>query len=482
MFGYRTPKRGTSLFCTIVLAGVGFQAAAATINVNSTADAVNGNDGLCTLREAVIAANTDTASGVVVGECPKGNGADTINLLAETYNLTRGGANEDNALTGDLDILGPVTISGAGQLVTLIYGNDLDRILEIHDSFAGAVLVRDLILSHGETNGNGGAAMNRGDLTLRRVTSTKHSADDGATIYSTDELELVDCIIDGALAADDGGGLFLAPGSTTKVTRTVFTENEAGGTGGGIDNAGSLELIQSQVGGDYRSDSARNTAINGAGIYNRSAGTLTMKQSTIGRNTANNFGGGLVNEGTVTMTNSTVSGNQAVNSGGNIENRSTGTITFLNSTVSYGVAPNGSAIRNQGSASTTNSIFQGECSSNDLVSNGGNLESPGNLCGLNLGSDKRNVAPGQLLLELLSDNGGPTDTNRLRLPSVAIDTGLLGPCPSQDQRGVPRPLDGDSSGDSDCDIGAFEAEPLLFADGFETGDTSRWTVTSPPIP
>lgn len=43
-------------------------AADATISVNSTANTV-ANDGLCTLTEAITSANTDTASGAMLGEC-----------------------------------------------------------------------------------------------------------------------------------------------------------------------------------------------------------------------------------------------------------------------------------------------------------------------------------------------------------------------------------------------------------------------------
>ena len=53
--------------------------AAATITVNSTSDAT-ANDGACTLREAIIAADNDTASGGTTGECIAGNGDDTINF------------------------------------------------------------------------------------------------------------------------------------------------------------------------------------------------------------------------------------------------------------------------------------------------------------------------------------------------------------------------------------------------------------------
>ena len=53
--------------------------AASTITVNSTAD-VSVDDGECTLREAIVASNTDTASGALAGECIAGSGDDTINF------------------------------------------------------------------------------------------------------------------------------------------------------------------------------------------------------------------------------------------------------------------------------------------------------------------------------------------------------------------------------------------------------------------
>ena len=41
-------------------------------------------DGQCSLRQTITAANTDTASGAMPGECMAGSGADVINLPAET--------------------------------------------------------------------------------------------------------------------------------------------------------------------------------------------------------------------------------------------------------------------------------------------------------------------------------------------------------------------------------------------------------------
>jgi CSLREA domain-containing protein len=59
--------------------------AASNISVNSLADVANGGDGLCTLREAITAANSNTASGATAGECAAGSGgSDVINLTTMT--------------------------------------------------------------------------------------------------------------------------------------------------------------------------------------------------------------------------------------------------------------------------------------------------------------------------------------------------------------------------------------------------------------
>jgi hypothetical protein len=64
------------------------------------------------------------------------------------------------------------------------------------------------------------------------------------------------------------------------------------------------------------------------------------------------------------------------------------------------------------------------------------------------------------LLGPLKDNGGPTATQMLPTPSVAVDYVLAQGCPgisgvlTVDQRGVKRPIG------SSCDLGATELEPV----------------------
>ena len=60
------------------------------------------------------------------------------------------------------------------------------------------------------------------------------------------------------------------------------------------------------------------------------------------------------------------------------------------------------------------------------------------------------------LLGSLGDNGGFTPTQALGLGSPAIDAGSPNTCPDTDQRGFPRPSDGDLDSVAGCDLGAFE--------------------------
>lgn len=64
-------------------------AGATTITVDLGAGTVDPQDGQCSLREAVSAANDDTGSGPAAGECPAGSGADTIPVAATRSHARR---------------------------------------------------------------------------------------------------------------------------------------------------------------------------------------------------------------------------------------------------------------------------------------------------------------------------------------------------------------------------------------------------------
>ena len=86
---------------------------------------------------------------------------------------------------------------------------------------------------------------------------------------------------------------------------------------------------------------------------------------------------------------------------------------------------------------------------------------------------------------LLKDNGGPTTTIALLYGSPAIDAGDPNSTLTDDQRGFPRPTDGDGDSIARIDIGAFEVlreADLLVSLGVDKtnvrqGDLLTYTVT-----
>jgi hypothetical protein len=160
---------------------------------------------------------------------------------------------------------------------------------------------------------------------------------------------------------------------------------------------------------------------------------MTIINSTLSGNTAA-LGGGIVNSDTLTITNSTLSGNTAA-LGGSIVNSDTLTIT--NSIVA-------------------NSPSGGDCYSTGQFTDGGHNLSSDDSCSFDW---LPNTDP---LLGPLQDNGGPTWTHALLEGSPAIDAGDNAWCPATDQRGMPRPTDGNHDGLAVCDIGAYEYSVSIY--------------------
>jgi len=240
-----------------------------------------------------------------------------------------------------------------------------------------------------------------------------------------------------------GGIIINGPGALTLTNCTVSDSISDSPLGGGIDNSGDLTMRNCTVSG--------NDAGKGGGIFND--GRATVTNSTVSGNSAFG-GGGIYNVGALTLTNSTVSGNEAFGGGG-IFNE--GELTLTHSTVSRNTSDDfGDAIWNDGGAvALTNSLVDGQCGGDEITSNGYNIESPGDTCGLDAEGDRVSLPGWRLNLGPLSDNGGPTETHALGDGSFAIDRIPKTECEANtDQRGEPRP----AGMEPRCDVGAFELQ------------------------
>ena len=396
-------------------------AGAATIVVTGTDDEIE-NGGICSLREAVTAANTNG-----VGSDPACGGdtagADTIVLTGGlTYAITRDFAIEDANVWADLDITGPTTITTTGGLAAVNGNNadpqisDRDRVFDILNT-AGSVTLNNLIIQSGWSNT--GASTTSG----------------GGGVRSAAPLTIIDSEITGNHArgsyAFGGGVRVLGPlGSLTMSGTTV-----AGNT---VLRSGAALAGTEALGG-------------GVMVYN-GAPFASITNSTISGNTAtgeNAVGPGLVggaffgdggSQVPTTLINNTITLNNATLGGA-----ATGGLQIVNGTMSGNIVAGNTADNSPqdcfgGPTTSLGANIIGidsggaSCGSFDLDGPNDLLGTPGSPVNPNLGG--------------LLSNGGLTRTHALNPGSPAIDLG--GTCPETDQRGFFRaPV-------APCDSGAFE--------------------------
>jgi uncharacterized repeat protein (TIGR01451 family) len=259
------------------------------------------------------------------------------------------------------------------------------------------------------------------------------------------------------------------PGGNLSLIRSAVSGNRATNEGGGIfNNAGTVLLTQVTISANVASDGSTQTTVrsNGGGIYNATGGTLTVTNSTISGNSADEDGGGIANNGTTTLLNSTLSANISDKDdddrgeGGGVQNTGAASVSLKNTLIA-------------------GNIDRGEqapdCAGN-LTSQGHNLLGNSTGCTFSASSGDQLDPGSHPILGSLADNDGPTQTHALLFGSPAIDAGTNIGCPSTDQRGASRPIDGNGDSSAVCDIGAFEFPAITLR-----ADLSV-TVTAAPDP
>jgi hypothetical protein len=217
-------------------------------------------------------------------------------------------------------------------------------------------------------------------------------------------------------------------------------------------------------------------SISGSGIVVGAFSELTVRNSTI----AGHPSLGLrVDQSQASLENVTI----AANGESELHALSFATVTCSHCTISDpgdgDIGDSGISAASNATVTVTNSLVAGPCAvatGGTVTSGGGNLESPGHSCAFEIDD----VA--DPLLSPLGDHGGPTRTFEPQLlTSPAVDLAGHTDCDGTDQRGAPRPVDGDLAPLAECDAGAVESgtgDPAtpIFHDGFLQGDTEAWSA------
>lgn len=277
---------------------------ATSIPVTSTLDEMDIN-GKCSLREAIEAANTDTA----VDTCPAGADDDIIVLESETYNVTIPGEVDFDNSKGALTIGSSLTLSGTGKANTYIVGGpDLDDAL-IHAGSAGDplnILIEGVTLQGGEEiaslwNATGSY------LTLRSSAVMSGTGDHAGGIYNQGQLTLIDSVVEGNSTTTAPGGISNV--STMTVTNSVIDSNQSISNTGGIYSQGLVKVYSSTV--------SNNAGWQGGGMQVTNGTPNLIANSVISANRAISGAGGIfVFLGKLTISETTVISNHAVLAGG----------------------------------------------------------------------------------------------------------------------------------------------------------------------
>ncbi len=234
---------------------------ATTIFLTSASDSISLGDG-CSIREALINANTDSKSGS--GECARGSGVDVIVLPPQTINVQGSAVEEDDPRVGDLDVTSDITFVGGGAQLSLLEAGYGGRIFDVHAG--GALTVRGMTLQRGMAAQAGGAIR----------------ANVGSTLNINDVV-IGSAQVSASAVGGKGGAIYIAPSVVANLSRTQIAYNTAlglNGEGGGV-YCDSCQLTVTATTFDNNAATA-----SGGALYASAGSTLVLSFVTFGYNDA----------------------------------------------------------------------------------------------------------------------------------------------------------------------------------------------------
>ncbi|MFI3163085.1 MAG: right-handed parallel beta-helix repeat-containing protein [Bacillota bacterium] len=309
-----------------------------------------------------------------------------IKISGEVVNLAlAGNVIDGNGYEGDkiiaISIENGSTLNLYGNGATIGYGTGVgaDYSYKLGDTYAGTGYTA--ITGGLITGGTKGVEVNSGTLNMYGTTIAGNSSS-GVFAYNGASVYIENATISGNASTTYGGGVHIQNATNVTIKNSTISNNSA-------ENGGGVYIASTETAKLSGNTISGNSAENGGGVYIDATATATetatLSGNTISGNTATTYGGGVYIDATATATETatlsgnTISGNSAENGGGVYND---GTLEMNGDEISGNTATeNGGGVYNVG----TLTMKGDEISGNTAIELGGGVYNVGTSLTMNGG-------------------------------------------------------------------------------------------------